>query len=59
MASITSLNRNRRFNDPGDFCEAAFNTFLPIYEWHERAHRLPTDFSDAGATHCKQFALRH
>jgi D-xylose reductase len=32
MAAITSLNRNRRFNDPGDFCEAAFNTFLPIYE---------------------------
>jgi D-xylose reductase len=32
MSSISSLNRNRRFNDPGDFCEAAFNTFLPIYE---------------------------
>ena len=26
------LNRNRRFNDPGVFCEAAFNTFFPIYE---------------------------
>lgn len=32
MASITRLNRNRRFNDPGDFCESAFNTFCPIYE---------------------------
>jgi D-xylose reductase len=32
MAAITALNRNRRFNDPGTFCEAAFNTFCPIYE---------------------------
>jgi D-xylose reductase len=32
MAAISSLNRNRRFNDPGDFCEMAFNTFFPIYE---------------------------
>jgi D-xylose reductase len=32
MAAITGLNRNRRFNDPGVFCEAAFNTFFPIYE---------------------------
>lgn len=32
MQSISDLNRNRRFNDPGDFCEAAFNTFFPIYE---------------------------
>jgi len=32
MASIGSLNRNRRYNDPGVFCEAAFNTFCPIYE---------------------------
>ena len=30
--AISSLNRDRRFNDPGDFGEAAFNTFLPIYE---------------------------
>ena len=30
--AIGGLNRNRRFNDPGDFCEAAFNTFCPIYE---------------------------
>ena len=32
MATIGRLNQNRRFNDPGDFCEAAFNTFCPIYE---------------------------
>ena len=32
MAAIAGLNRNRRFNDPGDFCESAFNTFFPIYE---------------------------
>jgi D-xylose reductase len=32
MAAISGLNRNRRYNDPGDFCEAAFNTFFPIYD---------------------------
>jgi D-xylose reductase len=32
MASITALDRSRRFNDPGVFCESAFNTFCPIYE---------------------------
>jgi D-xylose reductase len=32
MNTITALNRDRRFNDPGDFCESAFNTFFPIYE---------------------------
>lgn len=32
LAAISELNRNRRFNDPGEFCEAAFNTFYPIYE---------------------------
>jgi len=32
MSAIAGLNRNRRFNDPGDFCESAFNTFFPIYE---------------------------
>jgi len=32
MASITALNQNRRFNDPGDFCEKAFGTFFPIYD---------------------------
>jgi D-xylose reductase len=32
MAAITALDRNRRFNDPGVFCEAAFRTFCPIYD---------------------------
>lgn len=32
MHEIDSLDRNRRFNDPGNFCETAFNTFFPIYE---------------------------
>lgn len=32
MAAISALNRNRRFNDPGVFCESVFNTFFPIYE---------------------------
>ncbi|MCA9058526.1 MAG: aldo/keto reductase, partial [Planctomycetaceae bacterium] len=32
MNQITALDQGRRFNDPGHFCEAAFNTFFPIYE---------------------------
>jgi D-xylose reductase len=32
MSAISALNCNRRFNDPGVFCEKAFNTFFPIYE---------------------------
>jgi len=32
MRDISALNRNRRFNDPGVFCEAAFNRFHPIYD---------------------------
>ncbi|WP_145240429.1 aldo/keto reductase [Urbifossiella limnaea] len=32
MAAISALDRGRRFNDPGVFAEAAFNTFCPIYE---------------------------
>lgn len=32
MLAISRLNRNRRFNDPGVFCEQAFITFCPIYE---------------------------
>ncbi len=32
MAAISALNLNRRFNDPGSFTEAAFNTFHPIYD---------------------------
>ncbi len=31
MTAISALNRDRRYNDPGVFCEAAFNTFCPIY----------------------------
>jgi D-xylose reductase len=27
-----ALDQNRRFNDPGEFCEKAFGTFFPIYE---------------------------
>jgi len=32
MAAISALNSNRRFNDPGVFCDLAFNTFYPIYD---------------------------
>ncbi len=32
MAAISALNTNRRFNDPGVFCELAFGTFHPIYD---------------------------
>ncbi|MDB4545041.1 aldo/keto reductase, partial [bacterium] len=32
MAVISALNLNQRYNDPGHFCDIAFNTFLPIYE---------------------------
>ncbi len=32
VAAIGALNRNRRFNDPGVFGEAAFRTFCPVYE---------------------------
>lgn len=32
MAELSALDRGRRFNDPGVFCEAAFGTFCPIYE---------------------------
>ncbi len=32
IESISGLDRGRRFNDPGVFCESAFNTFCPIYE---------------------------
>ena len=32
MRTISGFNQNRRFNDPGVFCEAAFGTFCPIYE---------------------------
>jgi D-xylose reductase len=32
MSAISALNANRRFNDPAQFCEAAFNRFYPIYD---------------------------
>lgn len=32
MQAITALDRHRRFNDPGVFCEQAFGTFFPIFE---------------------------
>ncbi|WP_189398871.1 aldo/keto reductase [Arenicella chitinivorans] len=32
MQSISALNQNRRFNDPGVFCAQAFNRFHPIYD---------------------------
>jgi len=32
MARIDSLDRGRRFNDPAEFGERAFNTFYPIFD---------------------------
>jgi len=32
MNQIGTLNINRRYNDPGDFCEPGMGTFCPIYE---------------------------
>ncbi len=32
MEAISALNQNRRFNDPGVFCELAFNSLCPIYD---------------------------
>jgi D-xylose reductase len=32
MATISGFDQHRRYNDPGVFCEPAFNTFCPIYE---------------------------
>lgn len=32
MQRLTALDRNRRFNDPGEFGEKAFNTFYPIFD---------------------------
>jgi len=32
MRLISGLNRTRRFNDPGVFCEQAFHAFFPIFE---------------------------
>lgn len=32
MHAIGSLDKHRRFNDPGVFCEAAFGAFFPIFD---------------------------
>ncbi len=32
MQAIDALDRNQRYNDPGVFCELAFQKFCPIYE---------------------------
>jgi diketogulonate reductase-like aldo/keto reductase len=32
MVQINALNKNRRYNDPGDFCEKGMGTFCPIYD---------------------------
>ena len=32
MAKIKTLDRGMRFNNPAVFCEAAFNTFCPIFD---------------------------
>ncbi|MEN0110389.1 MAG: aldo/keto reductase [Planctomycetota bacterium] len=32
VSALDALDAARRYNDPGVFCESAFNTFLPIYE---------------------------
>ena len=32
VAKIDALNKNRRYNDPGCFCEPGMGTFCPIYE---------------------------
>jgi len=32
MQKIDGLNENKHYNDPGDFCEAAFGMFFPIFD---------------------------
>jgi diketogulonate reductase-like aldo/keto reductase len=32
MLKISALNKNRRYNDHGDFCESGMGTFCPIYD---------------------------
>jgi len=32
MDSVSQLDKNQRFNDPGVFCEKAFGCYFPIYE---------------------------
>jgi len=32
MQALSALDKSRRFNNPADFCEGAFNHFHAIYE---------------------------
>jgi len=32
MTQVSSLNKNKRFNDPGAFAERAFGLFFPIFD---------------------------
>lgn len=32
MKDLNRLNKNRRYNDPGAFCEPGMGTFCPIYD---------------------------
>lgn len=32
MNAVSALNKNKRYNDPGMYAEAAFKVFYPIYE---------------------------
>lgn len=32
MATINGLDKNLRYNDPGNYAEFAFGTFCPIFE---------------------------
>jgi D-xylose reductase len=32
MQTLNELSRQRRFNDPGVFCESSFGTFFPIFD---------------------------
>jgi D-xylose reductase len=32
MKQISRLNMNKRYNDPGAFCEPGMGTFFPIYD---------------------------
>lgn len=32
MEGIDALNKDKRFNDPGNYAEPAFKCFYPIYE---------------------------
>jgi len=32
MKAISALNKNERYLDPGHYCEAYFNTFVPIFD---------------------------